>query len=47
MEKNISLNKKTNISLVQKALGEKAGVIGFSNDGYDDVITIVKFHFNY
>ena len=37
MEKNISLNKKTNISLVQKALGEKAGVIGFSNDGYDDV----------
>lgn len=37
MEKNISLNKKTNISLIQKALGEKAGVIGFSNDGYDDV----------
>lgn len=37
MKRNIKLNQSKNIVVINKALGEAQGVVGFSDDGYDDV----------
>lgn len=36
-KRNFSLNHRDNITIIQKAVGEKEGTISFSNDVYDDV----------